>query len=458
MSVFYPFGIPSTSSLAITASIAENLLVTASNIAYALTASVGPTGPQGEAATECPPGFFNAIEGGSGFDPVPTATIDRSAYLLCVPIPTPTPTPTITSTPTLTATPPATPTATPPATPTATPPATPTATPPATPTRTPTRTPPATPTATPPATPTPTPSSAAPAVYSVIMFPSSTTIGVDNNVDFSIIESNGLADNHICSSDSTVIATVVADTVGGLRVCRATGRGVGTTTIRAIVQRGGINYSLNSTLSVASTCQCQDQGSLCYGSTITTACECSLGATRFHYFECDQKLYIGTSCVSPSSPYNGYTQVGGQWRLYSGGVFQSLGECPVAPTPTPTPIVATPTPTPIVATPTPTPTPIVATPTPTLTPTPTRTPTPTPAAQPTCTSDGDYTFFTESDPCGLNPVEPFTTTLYILNGKYYTFSTCEVGTEANGNYAAPGAPVTEYLSCFDGVCILTFCS
>lgn len=142
MSTFYPFGIPSTSSFAISASIAHRIIQPSYTAPFAQQAIQAPPGTRGIDATGCPPGFQNAYSPDPPYAPIPSNpnAPNRSQYFLCFGPPSPTPTNTITPTPTITPT--KTPTMT--VTPTVTP----------FPTRTPSKT--ATPAST--TTPTPTPS------------------------------------------------------------------------------------------------------------------------------------------------------------------------------------------------------------------------------------------------------------------------------------------------------------
>ena len=145
MSTFYPFGIPSTSSFAESASHALKIVKPDYQAPHALTAMTGPPGTRGIDATDCPAGYTSAISPTSPYTPIPSnPNVNRSSYILCFPLPsmTPTPTPTPTITPTVTRTPSVT------VTPSKTP----------APTRTPSRTLTPTPSVTPQATPEPTPS------------------------------------------------------------------------------------------------------------------------------------------------------------------------------------------------------------------------------------------------------------------------------------------------------------
>ena len=126
MSIFFPFGIPSTSSYAVTASVIFNIdLPLLTSASFATTASFGQAGVTGSASASCPVGYLEVNYG-------LIAAKTRNYFLCYPPLPTPTPTPTPTLTPTPTATPTVTPTPTPTVTPTVTP--TPTLTPTVTPT------------------------------------------------------------------------------------------------------------------------------------------------------------------------------------------------------------------------------------------------------------------------------------------------------------------------------------
>lgn len=145
MSTFYPFGIPSTSSFAASASHALKIVKPDYQAPHALAAMTGPPGTRGIDATNCPEGYTSAISPTPPYLPVPSnPNVNRSSYILCFPLPsaTPTPTPTPTITPTIPITPPVT------VTPSKTP----------FPTRTPSRTLAPTPSVTPQPTPSITPS------------------------------------------------------------------------------------------------------------------------------------------------------------------------------------------------------------------------------------------------------------------------------------------------------------
>lgn len=145
MSTFYPFGIPSTSSFAESASHALKIVKPDYQAPHALAAMTGPPGTRGIDATSCPDGYTSATSPTPPYFPVPSnPNVDRSSYILCFPLPSTTPTPTITPTitPTVTRTPSVT------VTPSKTP----------FPTRTPSRTLTPTPSLTPQPTPEPTPS------------------------------------------------------------------------------------------------------------------------------------------------------------------------------------------------------------------------------------------------------------------------------------------------------------
>lgn len=110
MSTFFPFGIPSTSSFAKSASYAHQLTNQSYQVSYALRALNGPPGSPGINATSCPPGYINAYSPGVGYTPIPSnpnvSSGIRNSYLLCFsepgPSPTPTPSVSITSTPSAT--------------------------------------------------------------------------------------------------------------------------------------------------------------------------------------------------------------------------------------------------------------------------------------------------------------------------------------------------------------------
>lgn len=152
MPIFHPFGIPSTSSFAVSSSVSEILKVNPATpgVPYALSAQSGPQGVVGTPSVTCPSGYFDAsvysVVGGITFAPVPTKSRD---YRLCYQIPTPTPTPTSTTsvTPSVSITVTVTQTVTPTVTPTITSTVTPSVT--ATRTTTPTVTPSITQTVTP---------------------------------------------------------------------------------------------------------------------------------------------------------------------------------------------------------------------------------------------------------------------------------------------------------------------
>jgi hypothetical protein len=166
MSVFFPFGIPVTSSYAETASYA---FITRENIvsaSFTNFANFGPSGSIGDPAQPIDCSIYGATF--QNFpNPAPGAIIPtnvllaRENYILCVLPATPTPTPTTAPTPTPTATPIPTPTTTPEPTPEPTATPAPTPTPSAT-TPPPTTTPEATPEPTATPAPTPTPSATTP--------------------------------------------------------------------------------------------------------------------------------------------------------------------------------------------------------------------------------------------------------------------------------------------------------
>lgn len=123
MPVFFPFGIPTTSSRVEKSLFAINAGPRPEYLApYADRALQAPIGSPAANATACPPGYENALNPSnpSEFPPVPSQAIDRSGYLLCFPTAdiAPSPTPFPTSTP---ATPAVTPSATPITTPNITP-------------------------------------------------------------------------------------------------------------------------------------------------------------------------------------------------------------------------------------------------------------------------------------------------------------------------------------------------
>lgn len=123
MSLFYPSGIPSTSSFATTSSYAEHVIKPSYTAPYAMVARTGPKGSPGINSTICPTGYTNALNPTPtfpAFPPVPSnPNVNRSNYLLCFPIVplshTPTPTRTPSTTPNIT--PSITPTRTPSTTP-----------------------------------------------------------------------------------------------------------------------------------------------------------------------------------------------------------------------------------------------------------------------------------------------------------------------------------------------------
>lgn len=120
MPVFFPFGIPTTSSFATSAQTAITVDAPPGYTApFAVKAIRGPAGSPGVNAVNCPPGYENALNPSnpSEFPPVPSQAIDRSGYLLCFPTSNLSPTPSATITPSPTITPSATITPTPTMTP-----------------------------------------------------------------------------------------------------------------------------------------------------------------------------------------------------------------------------------------------------------------------------------------------------------------------------------------------------
>lgn len=115
MALFYPFGIPTTSSYAMTSSRTQLVNGPRANVPdWALYGQSGPKGPPGTPAVQCPSGYINAsientitYSGSRGvitesFPPVPykyaRVSVDPSNnrnnhYVVCYPIPTPTPQP-----------------------------------------------------------------------------------------------------------------------------------------------------------------------------------------------------------------------------------------------------------------------------------------------------------------------------------------------------------------------------
>ena len=87
MNIFFPFGIPSTSSYAVTASGAQFINAPSVTAQHALVARYGAKGPVGTPLTGCPAGYTDAtlVYGPSN----PAVTPTERNYFLCYPIPSP---------------------------------------------------------------------------------------------------------------------------------------------------------------------------------------------------------------------------------------------------------------------------------------------------------------------------------------------------------------------------------
>lgn len=372
MNIFFPFGIPSTSSYAVSASTAQTINAPSASVGHALVARYGPKGPAGTPLVGCPDGYTSATATwGPGFPPVtPTAR----NYFLCYPVPsvsptptptvtrTPTPTPTVTVTPTRTITPTVTPTisitpsitTTPGASPT--PSITPTVT--VTPSITITPSVTATPSVTPTRTVTPT----------ISITPSVTgTPGVTPTVTPTATPSIS-----VTPSVTPTITPSLTPTISLTPSITPTRTPSVTPTISITPSR---TPSITPTPST-SPCACTlVNASTKYAATLNEYCTDTNIVFSNFYKDCNDVYYLGV-CTS-NVRFTGFANIDTGLKQYSNGI---AGAAQVCPSPTPTPTV-TPTRTPTV---TPTITPTV---TPSITPsiTPTVTPTVTPSVTPSIT-------------------------------------------------------------------------